>query len=69
MHMKNNSYHNEVKNNKSYLWTGGIISREFFYLFLFLLRLLNNQTNMLQQYSNAMFLFNIIYYSAMEKCI
>jgi hypothetical protein len=28
--MKNNSYDNEVKKHKSFLWTGGIISHEFF---------------------------------------
>jgi hypothetical protein len=44
MHMKNNSYHNEVKNNKSYLWTGGIISREFF-LFISVLVATFKQSN------------------------
>jgi hypothetical protein len=45
MHMKNNSYHNEVvKKHKSYLWTGGIISREFF-LFISVLVATFKQSN------------------------
>ncbi|MDF2768594.1 MAG: hypothetical protein K0S91_1429 [Nitrososphaeraceae archaeon] len=32
MHMKNNSYDNEVKKHKSFLWTRVIISREFLFI-------------------------------------